>query len=93
MTTTEFHDDDALAAPAQGGGYLPALIALLFALGASAFTYLCVTQDYVIDDAFIGFRYARHLYEGHGIVFNPGENVEGYTSFLWVVMSAGAFLC
>lgn len=44
---------------------------------------------FVGDDAFISFRYARHLAEGHGLVFNPGERVEGYTNFLWVLMMAG----
>jgi arabinofuranosyltransferase len=35
------------------------------------------------DDAFITFRFARNLARGHGLVFNPGERVEGYTNFLW----------
>lgn len=38
------------------------------------------------DDAFISFRYARNLAEGNGLVFNPGERVEGYTNFLWVMI-------
>src|SRR2546425_12080772 len=42
------------------------------------------------DDAFISFRYARNLIEGHGLVFNSGERVEGYTNFLWTVMLAPA---
>ena len=33
---------------------------------------------FLCDDAFISFRYARNLLEGHGLVFNPGEFVEGY---------------
>ena len=37
------------------------------------------------DDAFISFRYTRNLLEGHGLVFNPGEYVEGYTNFLWIL--------
>ena len=37
------------------------------------------------DDAFISFRYARNLVRGHGLVFNPGEAVEGYTNFLWTL--------
>lgn len=41
-----------------------------------------------IDDAFISFRYARNLTTGHGLVFNPGERVEGYTNFLWVMLIA-----
>lgn len=44
--------------------------------------------DHTVDDAFISFRYAKNLVEGHGLVFNPGERVEGYTNFLWVILSA-----
>ena len=44
--------------------------------------------DHTVDDAFIGFRYAENLVHGHGLVFNPGERVEGYTNFLWVILIA-----
>lgn len=44
---------------------------------------------FIQDDAFISFRYARNLVEGNGLVWNPGERVEGYTNFLWTVMIAG----
>ena len=44
---------------------------------------------WLTDDAFISFRYARNLLEGHGLVFNPGERVEGYTNFLWTLELAG----
>lgn len=37
------------------------------------------------DDAYISFRYVWHLVNGHGLVFNVGERVEGYTNFLWVL--------
>ncbi len=41
------------------------------------------------EDAFITFRFARHLAQGYGIVWNVGEApVEGYTNFLWMVMCA-----
>jgi len=40
------------------------------------------------DDAFISFRYARNWVAGHGLVFNVGQRVEGYTNFLWVVLLA-----
>ncbi|MBA2545087.1 MAG: hypothetical protein H0V17_35920 [Deltaproteobacteria bacterium] len=40
------------------------------------------------DDAFISFRYAQNWVDGNGLVFNPGERVEGYTNFLWVVLLA-----
>jgi hypothetical protein len=44
----------------------------------------------VYDDAYISFRYAQNLANGEGLVFNPGERVEGYTNFLWTVILAGA---
>jgi len=40
------------------------------------------------DDTFISLRYADHLANGHGLVFNTGERVEGYTCFLWIVLLA-----
>lgn len=46
--------------------------------------------DHTVDDAFISYRYARNLAEGQGLVWNPGQRVEGYTDFLWVVALAGA---
>lgn len=45
-----------------------------------------MAQAWLADDAFITFRYARHFAEGLGLVFNPGERVEGYTNFLWAVV-------
>jgi arabinofuranosyltransferase len=44
--------------------------------------------DVMVDDTFISFRYARNLANNLGLVFNPGERVEGYTNFLWVVILA-----
>lgn len=44
--------------------------------------------DFVKDDAYISFRYAHNLVTGHGLVFNPGERLEGYTNFLWTVLIA-----
>ncbi len=40
---------------------------------------------FLTDDAFVSFRYVRNLLAGHGLVFNPGEYVEGYTNFLWAL--------
>jgi hypothetical protein len=40
------------------------------------------------DDAFISLHYARNWIEGNGLVFNPGERVEGYTNFLWLALIA-----
>ena len=44
--------------------------------------------DFWLDDAFITFRYARNLAEGLGPVYNPGERAEGYTSALWMLLTA-----
>lgn len=44
--------------------------------------------NYISDDAFIVARYARNVVEGHGWVYNLGDRVEGYTSFLWVGLTA-----
>ena len=44
------------------------------------------------DDAYISYRYARSLAEGEGLVFNPGERVEGYSNLLFVLLLAPAFL-
>jgi len=50
-------------------------------------------SPYVVDDAFISMRYARNLVEGEGLVYNPGEHVEGYSNFLWVMASAALQAC
>ena len=49
-------------------------------------------QPWTLDDAFISMRYAWNLAHGQGLVFNPGEAVEGYTNFLWTVLLAPAAL-
>lgn len=41
------------------------------------------------EDAFISFRFARHLAAGHGWVWNLGEPpVEGFTNLAWVLLAA-----
>lgn len=52
-------------------------------------TILAWINRFIQDDAFISFRYAEHLINGHGLVWNIGERVEGYTNFLWVILIAG----
>jgi len=64
------------------------------AVSAALLAWHVRTYAWLADDAFISFRYARNLAEGHGLVFNAGhERVEGYTNFLWVlVLAAGRLL-
>lgn len=42
----------------------------------------------MVDDAYITFRYADHFARGLGLVFNPGERVEGYSNFTLVLLLA-----
>jgi hypothetical protein len=63
--------------------YVAATVAL--ALGGCAWA---LHLGWVGDDAYISFRYVRNLVQGQGLVYNPGERVEGYTNFLWVMLLA-----
>jgi arabinofuranosyltransferase len=60
-------------------------IALLgLVMGWRLFGFMC-------DDAFIAFRYVSNAIAGFGYVWNPPpfRPVEGYTSFLWVLLMDG----
>ena len=66
---------------------------LLWILSISAMLGVAISFGLCIqDDTFISLRYARNLAEGHGLVFNPGEPVEGYTNFLWTLLQTPLFL-
>src|SRR5262245_59878210 len=43
-------------------------------------------MTFTLDDPFISFRYADNLAHGRGLVFNPGERVEGYSNLTWVLL-------
>jgi len=58
--------------------------------GAACAVLSALVWGYTVDDAFIVFRYARNLVEGHGAVFNVGERVEGYSSPLWLSLATAA---
>lgn len=61
---------------------LALLAVLVFAVQAWRYA------SFLLDDAYISLRYARNLVDGYGLVFNPGERVEGYTNFLWTLLGA-----
>jgi arabinofuranosyltransferase len=42
----------------------------------------------LFDDALISMRYAWNLSHGHGLVWNPGERVEGYSNLLTTLVMA-----
>ena len=65
----------ALSSPAVRGR-----TALLCAAVVALFLAHALYLAGVAEDAFISFRFARNLMDGHGLVWNPGEApVEGYT--------------
>jgi hypothetical protein len=76
----------ALAVARRTGQYAAvALVASTIVLVLHGVVYF----HYTPDDSYISFRYAHNLAEGRGLVWNPGEHVEGYTNFLWVMLLAG----
>src|SRR5260221_4044570 len=47
--------------------------------------------NFTTDDAYITLRYARHLANGQGIVWNVGEPpLEGYSNFSFLIAAAAA---
>jgi len=67
-------------------------IAALAALAGAALLWVRHLQAFwrfTTDDSFITFRYAANLIGGHGPTYNPGgPPIEGYTTFLWMLISA-----
>ncbi|MBN1296210.1 hypothetical protein JXA80_05470, partial [bacterium] len=59
-----------------------ALSLAIFLVGAMDYWF------FTVEDAYISFRYCDHMLQGRGLVFNPGEPVEGYTNFLWIMTIA-----
>ena len=62
-----------------------AVLFVLLSVVAAGCSYLAGSwlRFGLVDDAYIGMRYARNWAEGIGPFFNPDERVEGYTNFLW----------
>jgi arabinofuranosyltransferase len=62
---------------------LAAFLAIAHAYG---YTRIGGLRHWVLhDDFMISQRYARNLAQGHGLVFNPGERVEGFSDPLMVL--------
>jgi arabinofuranosyltransferase len=59
---------------------------VLFVLSLAALHALVYALPF--EDAFITYRYAWNLVHGNGLVYNPGELVEGYSSFSWTLLLA-----
>jgi hypothetical protein len=67
---------------------------LFWGILSALFFYLFVMQLYAVwqfnvDDMYITLRYARHLVNGHGIVWNIGSMpLEGYSNFSYLLIAA-----
>jgi hypothetical protein len=67
--------------------FLIPLVAMLMARLVMSYTI-----PEAAEDAYITFRYARFFAEGHGLVFNPGQRIMGFTSPLWTLWMSVGFL-
>lgn len=57
-------------------------------IAATSFVLEGKTYYVLFDDAMISMRYAYNLAHGNGLVWNPGERVEGITNPLWTGIMA-----
>ncbi len=48
--------------------------------------YLAYSRNFLQDDAYISFRYAKHFAQGYGLVWYPGSDEYGYTNFLFTLL-------
>ncbi|MBK7874422.1 MAG: hypothetical protein IPJ77_01480 [Planctomycetes bacterium] len=63
---------------------------LLAAVACAAIGLRELATSHPHEDAYILFRYARHVAEGRGIVFDAGgPRAEGATDFLWMLLLSG----
>lgn len=66
---------------------------LTVSLLGAGISYLVLDPRMGIDDANITMSYARNLANGHGYVYNVGEErVEGSTSLAWTLICTAVFL-
>jgi len=90
-------DPGAAIGPRPGGSPFPALreirdprrpylVPLLLLLATRLVAWRIL--PFASEDAYITFRFARNLAGGHGLVYNPGEPVFGFSSPLWTLWCA-----
>jgi len=82
-------DDLRLSIPALEPEEWPRRLKIaLVAFAAFGLVYHAQAFDAVCDDAFVALRHARNLAFHGAPVYNLGERVEGYSSPLWMLLSA-----
>jgi|GEM_PF-2787022 len=64
---------------------VPHLVFLAILVVWSSWAVSCF---FLNEDAFISFRYVQNLVQGHGLVYNPGVQDEGYSNLLWILLLA-----
>lgn len=57
--------------------FLPPLLAAAW--------YIAYSLRFIQDDAFIFLRYAENWADGYGLVWAPGQSVQGFTNLLWTL--------
>ena len=67
-----------------------ATVALVAGIALLA-THAYLLWSFVVDDAFITYRFARNIAQGVGPVFNPGEHVEGFSNPVYTYLLAGVY--
>ena len=75
---------------------LLATLAAYYAAFISRTSFLIGPTRYfpLLDDAMVSMRYARHLVQGRGFVWNVGEPpLEGFTNPLWTLMMRRCICC
>jgi arabinofuranosyltransferase len=77
---------DKLTALSKAEGQAHHIEKIILFLIIGIFVVHALSLNFTQDDAYISYRYVRNLINGHGLVFNPGERVEGYTNFLWIII-------
>jgi len=64
-------------------------LTIVLAIGLAQLVVISTSTAYPFkDDAFISLQYAKNLIAGNGLVFNPGEVVEGFTNPLWTLLAS-----
>lgn len=67
--------------------FTPSITELFCLVGGSILVFW---YAWIIEDAYVYFRYVDNLVlHGHGLVWNPGEYVEGFSSPIWVLLLSG----
>lgn len=66
---------------------------VLLAFCLFLFPLALVTFNTLAEDAFITYRYVEQCAAGHGLVYNVGERVEGFSNPLWVALLVPLKLC